>query len=151
MKKICFTIAALFTIVTLQADTLPQPKEHIAIKQPGNSAVTFDLQSTPKEMLPVVVETKMLTADDNQAVIYEVTVKAKDETIYFNFGAELSSGFSSDDCEYYMPGFWYRRNLRSPREAPRSTLRRAGTFVKTACRHRLSVFSTSKQVKDGAC
>jgi len=118
MKKNFFTIAALFTILTLHASTLPQPKAHISIKQPGNPAVTYDLLSTPKEKLPVEVETKMLMADDNDAVTYEVTIKAKSRTVYFNFGAELSSGFSSDDCEYYMPGFWYHRNLRSPREAP---------------------------------
>ena len=118
MKKNFFTIAALFTILTLHASTLPQPKAHISIKQPGNPAVTYDLLSTPKEKLPVEVETKMLMADDNDAVTYEVTIKAKSRTVYFNFGAELSSGFASDDCEYYMPGFWYHRNLRSPREAP---------------------------------
>ena len=118
MKKTFFTIAALFIELTLQASTLPQPKAHISIKQPGNPAVTYDLLSTPKEKLPVEVETKMLMADDNDAVTYEVTIKAKSRTVYFNFGAELSSGFSSDDCEYYMPGFWYHRNLRSPREAP---------------------------------
>ena len=118
MKKNFFTIAALFTILTLHASTLPQPKAHISIKQPGNPAVTYDLLSTPKEKLPVEVETKMLMADDNDAVTYEVTITAKSRTVYFNFGAELSSGFASDDCEYYMPGFWYHRNLRSPQEAP---------------------------------
>ena len=118
MKKNFFTIAALFTILTLHASTLPQPKAHISIKQPGNPAVTYDLLSTPKEKLPVEVETRMLMAEDNDAVTYEVTIKAKSRTVYFNFGAELSSGFTSDDCEYYMPGFWYHRNLRSPREAP---------------------------------
>ena len=118
MKKNYFAIAVLFIVSTLHASTLPQTKAHISIKQPGNPAVTYDLLSTPKEKLPVEVETKMLMADDNDAVTYEVTITAKSRTVYFNFGAELSSGFSSDDCEYYMPGFWYHRNLRSPREAP---------------------------------
>jgi len=118
MKKNFFTIAALFIVLTSHASTLPQPKAHISIKHPGNPAVTYDLLSTPKEKLPVEVETKMLMADDNDAVTYEVTITAKSRTVYFNFGAELSSGFASDDCEYYMPGFWYHRNLRSPREAP---------------------------------
>ena len=30
----------------------------------------------------------------------------------------MSTGFRHDDCLFYMPGFWYRRNLRSPKEAP---------------------------------
>ena len=30
----------------------------------------------------------------------------------------MKSGACHDDCLFYMPGFWYRRNLRSPKEAP---------------------------------
>ena len=52
MKKNFFTIAALFIVLTSHASTLPQPKAHISIKQPGNPAVTYDLHSTPKEVLP---------------------------------------------------------------------------------------------------
>ena len=30
----------------------------------------------------------------------------------------LATDFRHNDCLFYMPGFWYRRNLRSPKEAP---------------------------------
>ena len=40
------------------------------------------------------------------------------EDVYFNFGEQVKSDARHDDCLFYMPGFWYRRNLRSPKEAP---------------------------------
>ena len=40
------------------------------------------------------------------------------EDVYFNFGEQVKSDACHDDCLFYMPGFWYRRNLRSPKEAP---------------------------------
>ena len=30
----------------------------------------------------------------------------------------LPTSLKSDNCEFYLPGFWYHRNLRSPKEAP---------------------------------
>ena len=38
--------------------------------------------------------------------------------VYFNLGAMLPTSLKSDNCEFYLPGFWYHRNLRSPKEAP---------------------------------
>jgi len=46
-----------------------------------------------------------------------VVIKAL-ENVYFNYGEQIKTGYKHDDCQFYMPGFWYRRNLRSPKEAP---------------------------------
>lgn len=46
-----------------------------------------------------------------------VTLKAL-ENVYFNYGEQIKTGYKHSDCQFYMPGFWYRRNLRSPKEAP---------------------------------
>lgn len=40
------------------------------------------------------------------------------EDVYFNYGQLVKTASRHDDCLFYMPGFWYRRNLRSPKEAP---------------------------------
>lgn len=40
------------------------------------------------------------------------------EDVYFNYRQSLLTGYRHEDCQFYMPGFWYRRNLRSPKEAP---------------------------------
>ena len=53
------------------------------------------------------------------------------DDVYFNFGEQVMTGCHHDDCLFYMPGFWYRRNLRSPQEAPSFIPRIAGWFVKT--------------------
>ena len=106
----------LLAVNSAVAASAAQIKSHISIKQPGNPAVTYDLQATPPEALPLVVTTRQVAAGNE--TIYEVTVKARQQTVYFNFGAELATSSRSADCEYYLPGFWYHRNLRSPKEAP---------------------------------
>ena len=40
------------------------------------------------------------------------------EDVYFNYQSTSVNRFRHDDCQFYMPGFWYRRNLRSPKSAP---------------------------------
>ena len=107
---------ALLIVNSAVAASAAQIKSHISIKQSGNPAVTYDLQTTPPEDLPLVVTAKQVAAGSE--TIYEVTVKARQQTVYFNFGAELATSYRTADCEYYLPGFWYHRNLRSPKEAP---------------------------------
>ena len=46
-----------------------------------------------------------------------VTVTALSD-VCFHYGERVRTGYRHDDCQFYMPGFWYRRNLRSPKEAP---------------------------------
>ena len=40
------------------------------------------------------------------------------DTVYFNYGEQINTGYRHSDCQFYMPGFWYRQNLRSPEKAP---------------------------------
>ena len=46
-----------------------------------------------------------------------MTIRAKTRT-YYNYQAEIETGFPAEECEYYLPGFWYHLNLRSPEKAP---------------------------------
>lgn len=98
----------------------------ISLKIPGNPAVTYQLTGNPagsgcenlvpsEEKIPVVISRKTESRGDTDRLT--VTVSAS-EDIYFNFAQTVASGFNHADCQFYMPGFWYRRNLRSPREAP---------------------------------
>lgn len=57
----------------------------------------------------------MVDKDGKQRIT--VTLKAL-ENVYFNYGEQIKTGYKHSDCQFYMPGFWYRRNLRSPKEAP---------------------------------
>lgn len=99
----------------------------IALKVPGNDAVRyplefrklrqqpFDYQLTGTESLPVLIYQKVEGGETNKRITLFITAT---ENIYFNYGEQVKSGAHHDDCLFYMPGFWYRRNLRSPKEAP---------------------------------
>ena len=97
-------------------------KTQISIKQPGNKAKIIQLQADGNQLkagnseaLPLHISAKL--ANDGNDQVYTVTIKA-DATTYYNFGAQLATGIKSADSEFYLPGFWYHRNLRSPKEAP---------------------------------
>lgn len=97
----------------------------ISLKVPGNDASQHSLtlqklqngmyscQSSGK--LPLVVTRQVMDKDGKQRVT--VVIKAL-ENLYFNYGEQVKTGYKHSDCQFYMPGFWYRRNLNSPKEAP---------------------------------
>jgi hypothetical protein len=67
------------------------------------------------EALPLDIIRQVVDKDGKQRIT--VTLKAL-ENVYFNYGEQIKTGYKHSDCQFYMPGFWYRRNLRSPKEAP---------------------------------
>lgn len=99
----------------------------IALKVPGNDAVRhslalqklennhFEYQLVASDKLPVLIYQDMEEKDGNKRITVFMTAS---EDVYFNFGEQVKTGYRHDDCLFYMPGFWYRRNLRSPKEAP---------------------------------
>ncbi|MCD8236812.1 MAG: hypothetical protein LUD00_09200 [Prevotellaceae bacterium] len=95
---------------------------HISLKIPGNDAVRYSLVLREGESvcqaeseLPLLITRKVTPNEEHR----RITVKIKAlEDIYFNYGEELETGFRHADCMFYMPGFWYRHNLRSPEGAP---------------------------------
>ena len=108
--------AALVAVSASGADI----KARISLKSPGNAAVSYALTERGGKLvadkaLPVGI-TQTVTADGDDEVV-SITLKA-DSRVYVNFQAEAATGFKSADCEFYLPGFWYHRNMRSPKEAP---------------------------------
>ena len=99
----------------------------ISLKVPGNESEKYSLDMRqlkndcssyllePSKGIPMVITQRM--EDMNGKLRINVSLTAL-EDVYFNFSEQLSTGFNHDDCQFYMPGFWYRRNLRSPKEAP---------------------------------
>ncbi len=97
-------------------------KTHVSIKQPGNPAKTYALDDNHGKLVPRqgrlpldITATVAGEADGEETLTVTFTAH---QTVYFSFGAEAGTALSSDDCEYYLPGFWYHRNMRSPKEAP---------------------------------
>ncbi|WP_072541540.1 hypothetical protein [Bacteroides mediterraneensis] len=99
----------------------------IALKVPGNKAVQypltlnalseseFDYQLSSHHKLPVLLY-QNVTGEGQTKQVHVWIVALED--VYFNFSEQLKSDARHEDCLFYMPGFWYRRNLRSPKEAP---------------------------------
>lgn len=102
-------------------------KTVLSLKKPGNDAVDyhlyshklsddyFDYEWMSDVALPVRVMQKIENRSGRTQLITQLTAM---KDVYFHFRQWLDSGFPHDSCLFYMPGFWYRRNLRSPREAP---------------------------------
>lgn len=103
----------------------------IKLKIPGNESKTFQLREEAGRLVfidaqaPAAISKKEFT--DNGDKVLEVTISAK-ETIYFNFEADISTDFSTDSCDFYIPGFWYHKNLRSPKKAPSFHTSRSWNF-----------------------
>lgn len=97
----------------------------ISLKVPGNAAKQYPLTLQKQQQgtyscrvsqeLPVVITRQVVDKEGGRRIT--VLIKAI-ENVYFNYGEQVKTGYRHADCQFYMPGFWYRRNLRSPKEAP---------------------------------
>ncbi len=102
-------------------------KVELSLKVPGNNAVNyklhpdklensyFDYEWRSDNKLPITVFHKVEERDSCTRLTVQLTAA---QDVYFNYRQLLSTGYRHDNCQFYMPGFWYRRNLRSPKEAP---------------------------------
>ena len=119
-KTLLFVLSCL--LCGLQAVSAPlQLESKLSIKSPGNPATEYLLKEnngrlTASVDLPLIIIQQQVTTNDVTRVIINITAT---EVVYYNF-EELYKlpSVSHNDCQFYMPGFWYRRNLRSPKEAP---------------------------------
>lgn len=127
----CLFCGALITLYVGVAEAVNYVPENISasisLKVPGNVAERYslDLQQLgndrssylleASESIPVTITQRV--ADVNGKLRVNVCITAL-EDVYFNYSQRLSTGYRHDDCQFYMPGFWYRRNLRSPKDAP---------------------------------
>ena len=102
-------------------------KVELSLKVPGNNAVNyklhpdklensyFDYEWRSDNKLPITVFHKVEERDSCMRLTVQSTAA---QDVYFNYRQLLSTGYRHDNCQFYMPGFWYRRNLRSPKKAP---------------------------------
>lgn len=123
MKKyIYLLILFLLCQGMIRATETGTTTSNISIKSPGNPAVTYALKKSPngdlstQQQLPLQIRHEV--SETGSATRIKVTLTAS-EQVYYNYEEmyQLPS-VNHTDCQFYMPGFWYRRNLRSPKEAP---------------------------------
>lgn len=127
LKRLFFGVMLLVGITGAgAANVAPEDiSASISLKVPGNDAKQYPLalqkmqdgmySCRASEKLPLDIIRQVVDKDGKQRIT--VTLKAL-ENVYFNYGEQIKTGYKHSDCQFYMPGFWYRRNLRSPKEAP---------------------------------
>ena len=123
MKK-CISI--LFACCAIAGETAAMEgslSQRITLKTPGNRAVTYELRETEagggileaERRLPLAVR-RQITETDNEIRIV-LTLTAND-LLYYNVEQTFGTDLVHANCLFYMPGFWYHKNLRSPKSAP---------------------------------
>lgn len=118
-KNLFLTSVLTVASLLVHADSI---ETEVSIKQPGNAARHYRLKAAGDRLVaadgtPLPLDIRQHLITDGQDQVYTVTITAQ-ATAYFNFGAALNTGARTADCEYYLPGFWYHLNLRSPKGAP---------------------------------
>lgn len=117
-KTIVLALSLLLAIPMAALDV----ETRVSLKVPGNPATTFLLKDKDGNLgaqagqLPLAITVSQKDLGDG-LTRYTVKITAK-ERAYFNFGASVPTAFDTEDCDFYLPGFWYHKNLRSPKEAP---------------------------------
>ena len=111
-------------ICTLSAVSLQMMAKSIEatllLKQPGNPSRQYTLtqqgnQLVAPSQLPLTIAINEQQEGEDKVISIRIHASKQ---VYFNFGAMLPTTLKSDNSEFYLPGFWYHRNLRSPKEAP---------------------------------
>ena len=127
LKRLFFGVMLLAGITNVGAmeHSLGDVSTSISLKVPGNDAQHYSLTLQKQqdgiytcqssEQLPLAITRQVVDKDGKQRI--NVVIKAFD-TVYFNYGEQIKTGYRHSDCQFYMPGFWYRQNLRSPEKAP---------------------------------
>ena len=133
----------------------------VSLKQPGNMAVTYPLRDkgnlfSADTDLPLVISKQMTKDGDDEKLTVTVTANQR---VYFNLNLSIPTHFATDDCEFYLPGFWYHKNLRSPQSAPSFHTSKSWNFREDRLSSPLSGVYDSKSGKtlsvlrhlDGCC
>lgn len=129
MKRIFIVVALMVSGIIAGANGYPADgvRSVISIKSPGNDAVRYELKlqeaTNPsydydlvaEKNIPVVGFQKITEAETSTTITVYLTAT---EDVYFNYSQQLPTGYIHENSLFYMPGFWYRKNLRSPKEAP---------------------------------
>ena len=125
LKRLFLGIMLSAGIANIGAANYTPENVSISLKVPGNDARHYSLTLQKQqdgvytcqssEQLPLVITRQVVDKDGKQRI--NVVITALD-TVYFNYGEQIKTGYRHSDCQFYMPGFWYRQNLRSPEKAP---------------------------------
>ncbi|TRX54783.1 hypothetical protein FNH22_18655 [Fulvivirga sp. M361] len=127
MKKYVSLCIGILACLTLNAQDYPI-SYILSVKTPGNPAKQYTLAGKQGEMImdkamPVQV-IQELSGNANDQLL-SITIEAQEDT-YINLYGKLSLGQQEYEAsQFYLPGFWYRKNLRSPDKAPNARVNKS--------------------------
>lgn len=94
----------------------------ITLKKPGNPAKNYLIQLDQSgifqanDKVPLQIEIQAREENQFTDIIIKLTAS---EQVYFNFSSRIHfSDVQYEPAQVLMPGYWYRKNLRSPANAP---------------------------------
>lgn len=97
------------------------------VKNPGSMSVSFPLQVDNSGKISnadhsnVTVEGTVSNLGEGLRQV-DVVLKSR-QPAYVSLDMEyVADDMSQSECEFYLPGFWYHRNERSPQDAPSARL-----------------------------
>jgi len=93
----------------------------INIKVPGNDSESYDLNMGNGRMFCEQNIPLDITYDIDEAgagiKVLNLHIAATSDA-WFSFRAEYQTPVRHTEGDFYLPGFWYHKNLRSPKESP---------------------------------
>lgn len=114
-------VAAWFAALSASAALAPrQLSASLKLKSPGNAAREYKLTLQGNrweagQTLPLTITQNVEEKDGDQAISITLTAQAD---AYFHFSEDYLTEIRHSGAQFYLPGFWYRQNLRSPKESP---------------------------------
>lgn len=67
------------------------------------------------QQLPLTIRRQKTETENEIRIVLTLTAT---DLLYYNVEALFTTGLTHENCLFYMPGFWYHKNLRSPKSAP---------------------------------
>lgn len=97
-----------------------QLRATLKLKTPGNPAQCHALtlkagQWGAQQAIPVSIRQNIADMQGDQHISVTLTAEAD---VYFHFSEDYLTAIDHKQAQFYLPGFWYRQNLRSPQESP---------------------------------
>lgn len=127
MKQLLLSLLILlvsnsFTKAEAVFDFLKNSKFSINIKNPGNHStqhqVLLDQHGKFIATSSIPIDIAVETVESKEYIDVKIKLVAR-ENVYFNFSSKiLFEDVDFEPSQILMPGYWYRKNLRSPDNAP---------------------------------
>ncbi|ERM83074.1 hypothetical protein P872_06260 [Rhodonellum psychrophilum GCM71 = DSM 17998] len=127
MKNFILTSCLFLFVIQVQAFTpdnkfSEKTEYNLTLKKPGNPSQTFRIQLDgsgkfqSNANIPLEIEVQLEEGSQFTDVVVKISAKKQ---VFFNFSSKIHlSDISYEPSQILMPGYWYRKNLRSPENAP---------------------------------